>query len=36
MDLWRIDWVCREVREEMLNRPRFELYNPGDVVGQSV
>src|SRR6266536_3400407 len=24
-----------EVSEEMLNRPRFELYNPGDVVGQS-
>jgi len=24
-----------EVSEEMLNHPRFELYNPGDVVGQS-
>jgi penicillin-binding protein 2 len=24
-----------EVSEEMLNSPRFELYNPGDVVGQS-
>ena len=24
-----------EVSEEMLNLPRFELYNPGDVVGQS-
>ncbi len=24
-----------EVSEEMLNRPRFEFYNPGDVVGQS-
>lgn len=24
-----------EVSDEMLNRPAFELYNPGDVVGQS-
>ena len=24
-----------EVSEEMLNQPRFEFYNPGDVVGQS-
>jgi len=24
-----------EVSEQMLNHPRFELYNPGDVVGQS-
>src|SRR5262252_7449568 len=24
-----------EVSEEMLNQPRFELYNPGDVVGKS-
>lgn len=24
-----------EVSEEMLNHPRYELYNPGDVVGQS-
>src|SRR5216684_7977262 len=24
-----------EVSEEMLNQPRWELYNPGDVVGQS-
>src|SRR5882724_4508089 len=24
-----------EVSEEMLNHPRFELYNPGDVVGKS-
>jgi penicillin-binding protein 2 len=24
-----------EVSEDMLNNPRFELYNPGDVVGQS-
>src|ERR1051326_6494830 len=24
-----------EVSEDMLNHPRFELYNPGDVVGQS-
>jgi penicillin-binding protein 2 len=24
-----------EVSEQMLNQPRFELYNPGDVVGQS-
>ena len=24
-----------EVSEEMLNHPRFEVYNPGDVVGQS-
>ncbi|MFB3813473.1 MAG: penicillin-binding protein 2 [Terriglobales bacterium] len=24
-----------EVSEEMLNHPRFEFYNPGDVVGQS-
>jgi penicillin-binding protein 2 len=24
-----------EVSEDMLNRPRFELYNPGDIVGKS-
>src|SRR5437870_5292749 len=24
-----------EVSESMLNQPRWELYNPGDVVGQS-
>ena len=24
-----------EVSEDMLNQPRWELYNPGDVVGQS-
>ncbi len=24
-----------EVSEDMLNNPRYELYNPGDVVGQS-
>lgn len=24
-----------EVSEDMLNQPRYELYNPGDVVGQS-